>query len=342
MKTTSLWPYSTRAAILCVPATLLILILIISATRGLSGWPTPQNERFVLIGVLVLSFAPLLLVVVDALLEQGATLEYKGLKLNLAQVQAPRMLTAPVPANIGVRGTPVSDSASAQILESLRAASTNEVIVVDLEDGYAWWETRLLVLLAGATRLGEPRAVVFVATEGGRPWQFQGWGFPRDLFKATLRANPGYQRTYAAVNAAVAQWSLVEPIAPGTAAAASPNMSNLAKKHPMMAFDYGSGLPNEFFNEQLLASELGECMEKSPRSITVVRLKDLFTAVLKNAVIDTQASPESQLRTFAAEQDEYIAITNAGEYLHLARRATVLTAMLESTMAPPDAKSKPT
>jgi hypothetical protein len=60
---------------------------------------------------------------------------------------------------------PVTDSATTQILDTLRQATGDYVVVVDLEDGKAWWETRLLVLLAGAVRLGKPDKIVFVSRD---------------------------------------------------------------------------------------------------------------------------------------------------------------------------------
>jgi hypothetical protein len=68
-----------------------------------------------------------------------AVIEFKGLKLNLAQVATGTPSVALVATNIGVRAGAVSDTSSAQILASLEAAVNNEVIIVDLEDGRAWW-----------------------------------------------------------------------------------------------------------------------------------------------------------------------------------------------------------
>jgi hypothetical protein len=59
-------------------------------------------------------------------------------------------------------GQLLDDSGTVQILETLRAAVRHQVAVVDLDDGTAWWETRLLVLCAGAARQGRPNAIVFL------------------------------------------------------------------------------------------------------------------------------------------------------------------------------------
>lgn len=104
---------------------------------------------------------------------------------------------------IGVPGRAISDSDTAQILHALHEAANTDMVVIDLEDGEAWWETRLLVLLAGAVRLGRPVAVVFVATDRGCPRRFQGWGEPAKLLRRILRVDPQYEQSYwAALTAA--------------------------------------------------------------------------------------------------------------------------------------------
>ena len=62
---------------------------------------------------------------------------------------------------------PLQIAVQTQILDALREATACEVVIIDLEDGQAWWETRLLVLLAGAVRLKRPERVVFVGKDGG-------------------------------------------------------------------------------------------------------------------------------------------------------------------------------
>ena len=207
----NLWPFTARAAILAVPFILLASFVSLTLLRGTLGWPSPANERVALIGILVLSLLPLLLTFVDALFQRGAVIEFKGLKLNLAQVAPATPSVAPVPANIGVRAGSVNDSSSSQILASLEGAANNEVVTVDLEDGQAWWETRLLVLLAGAVRLGRPRAVVFLGTLAGRNQQFLGWAYSRDLFHRLLHSDQRYLEIYYTAKSAANQWALVTP-----------------------------------------------------------------------------------------------------------------------------------
>jgi hypothetical protein len=101
-------------------------------------------------------------------------------------VQNARIEGIAVPANIGARGTPVPQSATVMILDALRDATASDVVVLDLEDGTAWWETRLLVLLEGADRLGKPSVVVFVGMGNGITQRLQGWGYATELLRAML------------------------------------------------------------------------------------------------------------------------------------------------------------
>lgn len=97
------------------------------------------------------------------------------------------------------------------ILDSLKQATESDVAVVDLGDGSDWWETRLMVLLAGAERLGKPKMIVFVGREEKIAGRFQGWSHVSDLLSCLVRAHPQYERSLQASRAAARQWELVEP-----------------------------------------------------------------------------------------------------------------------------------
>ena len=97
-----------------------------------------------------------------------------------------------------------------------------------------------------------------------------------------------------------------------------------------MAFDYNSGLPNPFFAEQLLASELGKKVEQAepPRTISLVRLADLFRPVLHREHIDESWPSERQLDEFFAYDAPYIAVTENDQFKALVSRISVLNTMV--------------
>ncbi len=90
----------------------------------------------------------MILGLVDLIVERRAVLEFHGAKLDFSHVDAPAPASFAVPISIGVPGGAVADSETNEILDALRQAAATEVVVVDLKGGHAWWETRLLVLIA--------------------------------------------------------------------------------------------------------------------------------------------------------------------------------------------------
>ena len=279
-----------------------------------------------LIGVLLLSLLPIALALLDVLIDRGGSIKYGGVEIDLCPQQG---------EGDGWRhrciehrrrsGLPVSDSATTQILDTLKQATANDVVVVDLEDGQAWWETRLLVLLAGAVRLGKPDKIVFLGKDGNSDRQFRGWSYASELLPRLVAAHPQYARSLDSAWAAARQWDLVDPIdAPNPAddkvpvPAPPPWISaRLALKHPWMAFDPATGLPNKLFAEQILQSDLGEKLEMKPpgsRRVSVRRLEELFHQVLIKDSIDLGWPPQRQFETFLNSQAAFIATTQAESF----------------------------
>src|SRR4051794_24067373 len=189
------WPYKPRSTLAATVAALLGLLLATAALRALAKWPSPQSETVVLIGILLLSLLPLALALLDVIIDRGGSIKYGGVEINFVRSKENATAGITVASNIGVPGQPVTDSATAQILETLKEATTNEIVVVDLGDGQAWWETRLLVLLAGAVRLGKPDKIVFLGKDANIDRQFRGWAFARELLPRLVAAHPQYARS---------------------------------------------------------------------------------------------------------------------------------------------------
>jgi len=282
----------------------------------------------VLLGIFVLSLLPILLMFADIVIERGAVVEYKGIKIDFSQVQKSATPGFAIPANIGVMGQAITDTSTSEILDALKQAVSSNIVIIGLEEGQAWWETRLLVLLSGAVRHNQPKTIVFVATDGGVDDCFQGWGAASDLLPLLLKAHPKYPMIYHSALAAARQWEMVEPQGPNIQPPQPAWMQSPA--HPWMAFDYSTGLPNKFFAEQLLASELGGQIElvESPRTISIVRLEELFRPVLLKAAIDETWPSERQLSEFFSHDTAYMAITRNRQFKSLILRSAVLNVMV--------------
>jgi hypothetical protein len=209
-----LWPLRPRASLVSAAALLLGLLLLLAIFRVFLNWPSAQSEKAVLLGVLLLSLLPIFLALLDVIIERGAVLEHGKIKVDFSRSRETGITGITVAANIGVRGRAVTDSSTSEILDALRQATASDVVIIDLEQGQAWWETRLLVLLAGAERLKRPQKIVFVGTDMRKDQRFQGWSYPDELLHCLVKADPQYQRSLQAARAAAQQWDLVEPIYP--------------------------------------------------------------------------------------------------------------------------------
>jgi hypothetical protein len=335
------WPYKPRLTLAATVAALVGLLLAAAALRALAKWPSPQSETVVLIGVLLLSLLPIALALLDVIIDRGGIIKYGGVEIDFARSQEKGAPGITVASNIGVPGLPVTDSATTQILDSLRQATANDVVVVDLEGGKAWWETRLFVLLAGAVRLGKPDKIVFLGRHANTDRQFRGWSYANELLPRLATAHPQYARSLNSAWSAARQWELVEPLdTPNPADTAVPVPApppwlsgRLATAQSWMAFDPATGLPNKLFAEQVLQSDLGQKLEtqpQGPRSIDLARLEDLFSPVLNRESIDLGWAPAPQLEAFLNSQAAFIATAQQGTYAALVSRAALANEVLRS------------
>ena len=333
----ALWPYRPLLSIVAMLIILILLLIGLGLSREAFDWPTQRSENITLLAILLISLIPVILVLVDTLVESGARVQYKEWQIDFSQVKESQIDDFRVPTNIGVAGQPVPDSGSAEILETLNQAINSESVIVDLEDGTAWWETRLLVLVVGATRHGSPNIIVFLGTKGEETRRFLGWAYSSKLLPYLLNADRRYRVSYYSALAVAKQWELVEPVNEGTLNPAQPTTiksGSLADGRLWMAFE--NGLPNAFLTEQLLASDLSQKIEsvESNRSIAIssTRLEDLFGAVLNQETVDETWTPERQFNEFFANSKPYIGITDGGEFQRLVSRTTVLNTAISVLM----------
>jgi hypothetical protein len=341
------WPFHPRFILVAVALVLVSVLAVVAGLRAIPKWPGSQSDNVVLIGILLLSLLPIVLALLDVIIERGGVVEYGGVKIDFAQSKEKGMVGITIAPNIGVQGQPVTDSSTMQILETLRQATNCDMVIIDLEDGQAWWETRLFVLLAGAVRLGRPDKIVFVAKDASIDHRFQGWSHPGDLLPRILAAHPQYERSLQAAWAADAQWNLVEPLdaaIPTVPVPPSPTWlsGRLATGHPWMAFDSATGLHNQLFAEQVLQHDLGQKIEtqEGPRSVTLTRFEELFRPVLNREHIDLSWSQSRQFEVFMASDAPFIAITSNDKYSAIASRQQLLNEVLRSLLTGPRDRTK--
>jgi hypothetical protein len=278
---------------------------------------------------------PFLLAIIDIVIERGGSVGFKDFKLDfsvLVKTSAPEFT---VPANIGVQGVPVYESNTREILDALKKAKKSNIVVIDIEDGTAWWETRLLVLLAGATRLGTPGNIVFVGKTVKGEQQFIGWAEPGALLGKLLEVRPVYKQAFYTAVAAAKQWAMVEPAVPPAMAAEPFPFGNAAIGKNYIAFDPLTGLPNEFTQEEFFQNELGmkvEAMEQNKTTLHVTRgkLHDIFDGELIEDRLDQAGAKEEMARIFFETDFPWVALTENGKYLRMVSRLSVINEIIKT------------
>jgi hypothetical protein len=321
------WPFGAKVAVLLTPALLVLLLVAWGIGRDRLHFDSAP-AGWVLLGIAVLSMIPLLLVVLEGIAASGGSIEVGTVKVALTSA-AVSLRTPIVPSNVTQqRGQPLTDSGSAQILDVLKDSATSDIVIVDLEDGHAWWETRLLILSAGATRLGRPRVVVFTAIQEGDHDRFVAWGRPRDLRDRLLGSDGTYRRAVDEANRLAIAARLGH--APADAPNSSPPVAvNMPASKTQIVWGQDGSL-NPFLDEQLLADALGRREQEGARDINVDRLWSLFRPVLRASHVDTTERDEDWFRSALLHDDDYVAMTDAGRYVAMMSMTAIVNTVLRA------------
>ncbi|MFF2148080.1 hypothetical protein [Kitasatospora sp. NPDC058190] len=300
----------------------LILFVLLLITWGAARKQLRLEEvptGWALLGIAVLSLVPVILVVLDGWASSGGSFEVAGVKIALNAATASQRPVV-IPRNITEQpGLPVVDSGGSHILSTLRRSAGTTVVIVDLEDGHAWWETRLLVLCAGAQRLGRPSVIVFTAVQGGKAGHYLGWGRPKELLEGLLASDQRYRAAYLQMNSLAAAAHLNragDPNAPAPVALVIPQSKSWIISRQVDD-------PSPVLEEELLAEALRP-METPPREIDGMRLQCLFRAVLHTASVDRSVPDAEWVRAALLSDDDYIALTESGRYVGMMSSSTVV------------------
>jgi len=340
------WPFATKLSLLWTIILTLGLLLLFGVSRATIKWPTDKLETPVLIGIAIIALLPIVLALIDVIITRGGSIEFKGVKIDFAQLAEKGVSTFTLPVNMGIRGESADDSNTADIIAVLKQTATCGTIVIDLEDGQAWWETRLLVLLSGANRIHKPDKIVFIGMEAEQKECFYGWASPADLYPFMERI-PIYKTFLRFAESIAGQWALVEPPEPPAGdtqqTLQAPSTGKKAGNYQRMVLEK-SGERNSFLQEQVLQMELGNKIEGSAegaRRISHVRLDDLFGPVLKKYSIDQDWPEEQQMRSFLSNDAPYMAITQGGKYISIVSRMAIYNQMMKG-LVDKKQNSKPT
>ena len=332
------WPWSPRAALITAG---LLLVLLIAATviaYLVLRWPPEPLLGWVLLFAAVVGLLPLLLSILNRLATEGGSLQIAGVlefAFDAARAGPASLGAAHVEGNLGAPpGAPIGDSGGTSIISALNMAVNSPVAVIDLGPGDEWWETRLLVLLSGAARLGSPRAVVFTATRQQRRGDFLGWGTPAELLRQMVAvADPKLVDALRLAEARTLMWRLRDP---SWAADPQPGALGLTGRPvaPWPAVPVvHSGPSKALVPESILMQELGGQEAEAPAKITVRRLEDLFDPILRTSVVEDSASEDDKLAAVLSTTDPYLAVVDHGRYVTMIPRDVALNAALRGLLA---------
>jgi hypothetical protein len=276
------------ALVLAVPLLFIVMLGVFQATEALLDWPETSRERdvatFVALGVALL---PLVLAIGSQafgfLSERGASVEasaaWASFKVDFSRraEQARTTQQMQMPANI----TPgnVGDSGSNEVINAVAQASAVPVVTIDLEDGRAWWATRLLALAAGAEHYGRPEALVFVATRSNVAHVYLGWARPQQVRIALLTHYAAYRNPYQTAVALTHQLAMTPP-------GKEPPLLNLAPPPPAMPGQPAPVLPDA------QASWYRNDFDQDPASAFVRILIDRLQAIKAEPAFNEQPAPD--------------------------------------------------
>jgi len=358
---TRYWPFDVRWAFL---ASLVLVPSFVAAAVVLFRPDGPLETGMTLAPLLVavlLGLVPVFLVILGGV----GSVEAAGVRVAFAAVQDVVSTQGVVSArsliadNLGSPPGPVNDTGSDTIVDSLRDAVGAYCVVADLKEGEEWWETRLLVLASGATRLASPRAVVFTAAAPGLPRRFLGWVSPGELLRRLVAMEPDLADAYAAAQSDWLIWQLsnnADPSGPRVLpwAASGPHEEWLPSGSPLpkgavrkgdnrVEFPWPSTAHpspppvtkvDGFVAERLLLGRL-EPLEVPGklRTVTEARARELFSSVLHTDAVDSRDGEDTWLETILGGSSDFFAVTTGRQFVNLVPRSTALNAVLLSLVS---------
>ena len=349
------WPFGVRwafiASLIMVPALVAVAVWLYRPEGPLATKLTfPPLLVAVLLGLL-----PVVLVILGGIRSvqaAGVTVAFAAVQdvVSTHGVVTARSLIAD---NLGNPPGSVMDTGSDTIIDSLKNAVGNHSVVADLKEGDEWWDTRLLVLVSGGVRLTFPKAVIFTGATPEQPRCFLGWATPSELLRRLLARDPALNTAYREAQRDWLLWQLgaqalpagrVLPWAPSgnarTNLPAGAPIPQLAQRLPdgTVELPWPSPEPQPtpwvmredgFEAERLLLSRLGPLETGGrPRSLTEVRLHELFGPVLHTGAVDPDDDEAAWVETTLGSTADFFAVTRGRQFVNLVPRQTALNAVL--------------
>jgi hypothetical protein len=338
---TVLWPWAAAWALVAVPAALLLLVVGEALLNHWTGVPGDSHQGWVLLGIVLLSLLPVLLLVLDNIASSGGSFQAPGgvkISFEAASARVAATVTSTtLSENLGTVGTETAhQSGMRSILRALRASERTEVTVVDLRDGHTWWESRFFILVASAARRRSNQALAVIATDSEQTRKFVGWADPVRLLELHLAAHPVLNLAFQRAEALHLQWQAslpTEPAVPSGVPAPMPASRTAPWGPNQLWLPQPVDEPSDpvFGFELFLQQELDNLTVSHPdlrNPVTVNRVLELYRAALVTGSVDVGASIEEWVALLNGPSRRFFALTADGVFRALVPRDALLAALV--------------
>ena len=312
---------------LVVAAAIFVAIMLAFAfLSSAAGWPNAANGWPLAAGVaLVLALLRVIGPVLDYLRQAGAKLETPFIKLDFAgaarvvgETGQPWILSDDL-----IRKSPsVPDSALPELERSVQDFANQSEIVVDLEDGGAWYTTRIFAVAATAMKIGSPRAIVLIGQRNGIPRQFGGWVKPENIVMAFSRRDQKFAAVQERALQYLAHLRMHSDDSAYTAAPASPGTPSLFPKYLQYVAQfrtYGDIALIRILVDQMLYPEniANGPLEKpqQPPWTNLGEMERLLEPWLIRDQVKVDQAPKEQVMQVLGSQHDVIASTRNGQFV---------------------------
>jgi hypothetical protein len=313
--------------VLAAIAIFVVAMLTFALLSGAAGWPNATSGWPLAVGVaLALALLRATGPALDYLQQVGAKVETPFLKLDFAGVA--RVAGAPgqpwVLSDDLIRKSPsIPDSALPELERSVENFVNQAEIVVDLEDGGAWYTTRIFAVAATAMEIGSPQSIILIGQRNGIPRQFGGWVKPADIVTAFSRRDERFATVHGQALQYLAHLRAHSADFSYTAAPASPGSPSQFPRYQNYVAQfrtYGDIALIRILVDQMLNPEKAtpnEALEKpqQPPWTNLGELERLLDPWLVSDQVKVEQAPKEQVMQVLGSHHDLIASTRNGRFI---------------------------
>jgi hypothetical protein len=322
------WPFEARwaffASLVLVPGLVALAVWLYRPAGPLATRLTfPPLLLAVLLGLLPVVFV--VLGGVRSVEAAGVKVAFVAVRdvVNTGGVVTPRSFITDNLRNPPLTVTDAAlESAKDTIIAALKNAAGADCVVADLQRGDDWWDTRLLVLVAGAARLASPRAVVFTGATTDRPRGFVGWATPSELLGQLLATEPTLRGAYQAAQRDLLMRHL-----------AAWRDQDGTLKQALPPTDPGSPstvTPDDGFEPERVLLDKVRALEPpdTTRRLTEDRVRALFRPILHTKAVELEDDERKWAEAILTSTADFVAVTRGRQFENLVPRRRAVNAVL--------------